>query len=187
MPVHVRHKSLVATVRFTWYHVLSRFSLVHRHLALEIFLGFFFCIKLILFFIIKCTGLSALFFYKITANETHCVATFERYTVSKAWYHHSHPICISIDVTNFLTSFRYQTVLTASCLFCFDLGFFFFHFRGFFFIKKSTLGFMMSLIVIYVRIKIRSLTKNGSFKNTLSSGHKCVVYLIKKKLLIVEN
>lgn len=57
----------------------------------------------------------------------------------------------------------------------------------FFFIKKSTLGFMMSLIVIYVRIKIRSLTKNGSFKNTLSSGHKCVVYLIKKKLLIVEN
>lgn len=39
---------------------------------------------------------------------------------------------------------------------------------------------MVSLIVIYVGIKIRSLTKNGSFKNTLSSGHKCVVYMIKK-------
>lgn len=133
MPVHVRHKSLVATVRFTWYHVLSRIFSGAQALGVRNIFGVFFCIKLILFFIIKCTGLSALFFYKIIANETHCVATFERYTVSKAWYHHSHPICISIDVTNFLTSFRYQTVLTASCLFCFDLGFFFFLFRGFFF------------------------------------------------------
>lgn len=39
---------------------------------------------------------------------------------------------------------------------------------------------MVSLIVIYVGIKIRSLTKNGSFKNTLS----CLEYLSQVVLVL---